>query len=114
MISDLVEKSKVARWFMTTPPRKRDNYVSNFLARKLFLVCCLQGGLRSIDWTKVEKETIFSVTLDAKQNLVELPEECSGEELSWFLHRRPDRLIFSSMWACLFHKAVEEEQEIHS
>ena len=32
-------------------------------------------------------------------------------DLSWFLHGRPDRFAFSSMWGCLFHDAVDTQYE---
>ena len=43
---------------------------------------------------------------DQNEWMTEFDDKTTIEEVSWFLHRRPDRYMFSSVWACLFSEAV--------
>ena len=110
-IASIVEKSKIAQRCMIPAPKKLDSYVAGFVSRKLFLVCWLFGGLKGLDWEKVERRRMVDLLPDMTDQLDHFPPGWKVAEISCFLLGRPDRFPFTTMWPCVFHKCVAEKHE---
>ena len=104
-ILDIVRNLKVAMIFQKS---SKETYVVKFLARKLFIACWLFGRLQLSAGAETSKLYAFlELFPDANEYMEGIPKEWSVFEVSWFLHKRPDRFMFSSMWPCLFGEAVD-------
>jgi len=55
--------------------------------------------------TVARLEAIFP---DSHDHMKEFRDNDTAADVSWFLHDRPDRIIFSAMWACLFGEAEDK------
>ena len=109
LLGDIVERANIPAWFMGERVKDPSCYAGAFVARKLFLVCWLFGGLRgNVKWDALTLPEMLRIMPDETDKMTEFPQDWSAADVSWFMHRRPDRFPFSSMWGCLFNGVADK------
>ena len=62
--------------------------------------------LINVKWEALSLPQMLSIMPDGTNKMKEFPQDWSAADVSCFIHRRPDRFPFSSMWGCLFNEVA--------
>ena len=83
-------------------------YVHKFVARKLFLSVFQARTLHgwSVQWETIPSDCFSELCPDQHDVTRCVPESWTAADASSFLLERPDRLVFLSMWGCLWTSAA--------
>ena len=84
-------------------------YCIDFLRRKLVGARFLQQNLHErTDWSAVSKESLQSMSADAKENLKEIPDSWQASQISSFFTGRADWGLFASVYPCLWGEVADK------
>ena len=100
----LCERGKFGRFFQGSDA----GYVHKFIARKLFLAVYQArtvNGRWRVKWEDIPSDCFSKLCPDQHGVTGCVPESWTAADASSFLLGRPDRLVFLSMWGCLWSSA---------
>ena len=106
----LCELGKFGRFFQNS----EKGYVHKFVARKLFL-SVFQARTRlgwSVQWDSIPSDCFSELCPDQHGVTRCVPETWTAADASNFLLGRPDRLVFLSMWGCLWTSAAGDSKRM--